>query len=272
MPAHIESYSSRKAHSFIGLWAVQIGTGVAASAMSHSTKNGGSTKVKQCRDSRPIGSISLETIWSEYSARARRSEREARRLKTPKGKTSSAGFSLIELVIVVAVILLLAAIAIPNAVATLRAYRMTSSARGVAHQLSLARLRAETEFTNSQLVIDPATNSYNLQVCSVAGGKADNCTTAGDYNNEGTQFLPSGISFGFGPATVPAGGQAALQQTLQTRFNSRGIPVLLDGSGNTNANDVIYVTDGQANTFAVSVTVGGHVRVWRYNIGAWHQQ
>ena len=192
-------------------------------------------------------------------------------MKTPN-KTSAAGFSLVELVIAVAVILLLAAIAIPNAVATLRAYRITSSARAVAHQLSLARLRAETEFTNAQLVIDPATNFYGVQVCSVAGGKTDNCTSAGDYNNEGTQFLPTGVSFGFGPATSPAAGQAALQQTLQTRFNSRGIPVLLDGSGNTNANDVIYVTDGQANSFAVSVTVGGHVRVWRYNMGGWYQQ
>lgn len=193
-------------------------------------------------------------------------------MKTPNGKTSTAGFSLIELVIAVAVLLLLAAIAIPNAVAALRAYRLSGSAHAVAHQLSLARLRAETEFTNSQLVVDPATNSYSVQVCSVAGGKADNCTTAGDYANEGTQFLPSGVSFGFGPATAPAGGQAVLQQTLQTRFNSRGIPVLLDGSGNIDANDVIYMTDGQANTFAVGVTVGGHLRVWRYNMGGWYQQ
>jgi prepilin-type N-terminal cleavage/methylation domain-containing protein len=196
---------------------------------------------------------------------------EARRLKTPNGKTSSAGFSLIELVIVVAVIVLLAATAIPNAVATLRAYRITSSARGLAHQLSLARLRAQTEFTNSQLVINPATNSYGVQLCTVKTAIPP-CTNASDYQNEGTQFLPSGISFGFGPAAVPAGGQAALQQTIQTRFNSRGIPVLLDGSGNTNPNDVIYLTDGVANAFAISVTVGGHVRVWRYNMGGWYQQ
>ena len=192
-------------------------------------------------------------------------------MKTPSGKNNSSGFSLIELVVGVAILLLLAAIAIPNALATLRAYRLTGSARAVAHQVSLARLRAETEFTNAQLVIDPATNAYSVQVCTVAG-KADNCTTPGDYNNEGTQFLPTGVSFGFGPATGPAAGQAALQQTLQARFNSRGIPVLLDGSGNTNANDVIYITDGQANAFAVSVTVGGHVRVWRYNGSGWYQQ
>jgi prepilin-type N-terminal cleavage/methylation domain-containing protein len=188
-------------------------------------------------------------------------------------KSKSAGFSLLELVIAVVVILLLSALALPGALATLRAYRLTASARAVAHQLSLTRLRAETEFTNAQLVIDPATNTYSLQVCSVAGGKADNCTTPADYNTEGgTQYLSSGISFGFGAAGGPAGGQATLQQTLQTRFNSRGIPVLLDGSGNTNANDVIYVADNQGNTFAVGVTVGGHVRVYQYVAGAWKQE
>jgi Tfp pilus assembly protein FimT len=193
------------------------------------------------------------------------------RFAPPRSK--SAGFSIVELVVVVAVILLLSAIAMPGALATLRAYRLTGSARAVAHQVSLARLRAETEFTNAQLVIDPATNTYSLQVCTVVGGKADNCTTPADYNNEsGIQPLSQGISFGFGAAAGPAGGQAAMQQTLQTRFNSRGIPVLLDGSGNTNPNDVIYLTDAQGNAFAVGVTVGGHVRVYQYTGGAWKQR
>jgi len=192
-------------------------------------------------------------------------------LKTPNGKNSTRGFTITELVIGTAVILLLSALAIPNTVATLRAYKLAGSARSLAHELSLARLRAETDFTQAQLVIDPATNSYSLQVCTVAG-KADNCTTGGDYADEGTQFLASGMSFGFGPAGSPAAWQSPMQQTLQTRFNSRGVPILLDGGGSTNANDVIYLTDGLANTFAVSVTVGGHVRVWQYNAGGWHQQ
>ncbi len=200
-------------------------------------------------------------------------------MQTANGKNSSRGFTIIELLIGLVVILILAAFAIPNTVAALRAYRLSGSAHAVAHQLSLARLRAQTEFTNAQLVIDPVANSYSLQLCTTptntlgaADGKADNCTSAGDYNNEGTQFLASGISFGFGPAGSAAGGQSPMKQTIQTRFNSRGVPILLDGSGNTNPNDVIYLTDGQANTFAISVTVGGHARVWRYDGSGWCQQ
>jgi prepilin-type N-terminal cleavage/methylation domain-containing protein len=187
-----------------------------------------------------------------------------------KRADTSAGFTILELVVAVAVILILSVIAIPGAMATLRAYRLAGSARSVAHQVSLARLRAETDFTNAQLVIDPATNTYSLQVCT-SGGKVDTCTTAGDYNNEGTQFLSTGISFGFGAAATAAAGQTPMSQTLQTRFNSRGIPILLDGTGNTNPNDVIYLADTQGNAYAVGVTVGGHVHVYQYTGSAWKQ-
>src|SRR6266568_9619869 len=166
-----------------------------------------------------------------------------------KSVHTSAGFTILELVVVVAVILVLSAIAIPQAMATLRAYRLASSARAVAHQVSLARLRAETEFSNAQLVIDPATNTYTIQVWDKA--------VPGFVVEGGAQVLSSGISFGFGAAGGPAAGQAAMQQTVQTRFNSRGIPILLDGSGNTNPNDVIYLADAQGDAYAVGVTVAG---------------
>ncbi len=181
-----------------------------------------------------------------------------------KVRKGSAGFSLLELVVSVAVILVLSAIAIPEGMVTLRAYRLAGSARSVAHELSLARLRAETDFTNAQVVIDTTVvpNTYKVQVWDK--------TIPGFVDEGGTQFLSQSISFGFGAATAPAGGQAALQQTVQTVFNSRGIPI--DGAGAVNPNDVIYLADDQGNTYAVSVTVGGHTRVWRYNGGGWDQQ
>lgn len=188
-----------------------------------------------------------------------------------KLENKSAGFTILELVVAVAILLIVSAIAVPQATAMLRSYRLSGAARGLLHQVSLARLRAASEFNEAQIVLNPAANSYSLQVCTVAG-KADNCTAAGDYNNEGTQFLPQGMSFGFGPASVAAGGQAPMQQTLQVRFNSRGIPILLDGTGAINANDVIYLTDNQGHAYAVSVTVGGHPRVWMYNAGGWQRQ
>ncbi len=182
----------------------------------------------------------------------------------PKGR--SPGFTILELVIVMASILLLSAIAIPQATGALRAYRLTGNARAIAHQVSLARLRAETDFTNAQLAINTAVvpNTYTIQVWDKP--------SATFQVEGGTQYLSQGISFGFGTATVPAAGQAAMQQTVQTRFNSRGIPILLDGSGSTNPNDVIYLADDQGHAYAIGVTVGGHVRVYQYTGGVWKQQ
>ncbi len=182
---------------------------------------------------------------------------------TKRARTSS-GFTILELVLAVAVILIISAIALPGAMATLRAYRLAGNARAIAHQVSLARLRAETDFTNAQLFINTAVvpNTYTIRVWDK--------TVPGFVPEGGAQFLTQGVSFGFGAATVPAAGQAAMQQTVQSTFNSRGIPILPTGA--TNPNDVIYVADVQGNAYAVGVTVGGHVRVYQYIGGTWKQQ
>jgi prepilin-type N-terminal cleavage/methylation domain-containing protein len=186
----------------------------------------------------------------------------------------NAGFSIIELVVTMAILMIVSAIAIPQSVTMLRSYRLSSSARSLAHQISFARLRAASDFTQAQIVINPAASSYTMQMCTA--NQAAGCPNAADFANDtttGVQFLPSGMAFGFGPATVqPAGTQPAMLQTAQVRFNSRGIPIVLDGTGAVNPNDVIYLTDNQGHAYAVSVTAGGHPRVWMFSAGGWTRQ
>jgi prepilin-type N-terminal cleavage/methylation domain-containing protein len=74
--------------------------------------------------------------------------------KSPKPRS---GFSLLELSVVLFVFLALIAIAIPNAMQMLRANRLTGDARELVRQLSLARQRAGSEFTWTQIVIDNTT-------------------------------------------------------------------------------------------------------------------
>jgi prepilin-type N-terminal cleavage/methylation domain-containing protein len=181
--------------------------------------------------------------------------------KTPKG---SAGFSLVEVSFVVMISLILASLTIPNFVQILRAYRLSGDARSLAGLLSLARLRAGTDFTWAEIVIDPSVspNSYSLQICATK--TTSSCTT---FTSEGgTQYLSTSISLGFGSSTGAAGGQTTRAQTTTVTFNSRGIPV--DSGGSPTANDTIYLTDDKGNTYAVSVTLSGHPQIWRYD-GGW---
>jgi prepilin-type N-terminal cleavage/methylation domain-containing protein len=182
----------------------------------------------------------------------------------PKSTKGSPGFSLLEVSIVVLIFLVLVALATPNALQMLHAYRLSGDARSLAHQISFARLRAGTEFTWAQIVLvtSPTPSAYSLQLCTTKA--TSSCTT---FTSEGgTQYLSSGISLGFGSSSGPAGGQTTKAQTTTVTFNSRGIPI--DSGGSPTANDTIYLTDAKGNACAVSVTLSGHTKIWRYN-GAW---
>jgi prepilin-type N-terminal cleavage/methylation domain-containing protein len=186
-------------------------------------------------------------------------------VNAPKAPKRSAGFSLMEVSVVVLIVSTLAATTVPQAMQTLRTYRLSGDARGLAYQLSLARLRAGSDFTWAQIVLDTSAtpNSYSLQLCTTKA--TSSCTT---FTTEGgTQYLSSGISLGFGLSSGPAGGQTTAQQTTQVTLNSRGIPI--DSGGSPTANDTIYLADDKGDAYAVSVTLSGHPKIWRYRGGSW---
>ena len=184
-------------------------------------------------------------------------------LNSVKSLSGSAGFSLMELSLVVAILFILGAVAVPNTLQMLHANRVAGEAQNLARQLSLARQRAGADFTWAQVVINASSSptSYTVQTCTTKA--TSNCTA---YSSEGgTQYILSGITLGFGSSSGPAGSQLTAAQTTTVTFNSRGIPI--DSGGSPTANDTIYLTDDQGNACAVSVTLSGHINVWRYSHG-----
>jgi len=176
------------------------------------------------------------------------------------------GFSLLELVMVVTISLILAAIMIPNATTFLRSYRSSSNARDIASQLALAKMSAAAGFTQTELNCTLTGTSCQLEICTTKGAAV--CTT---YTNQGGPItLSQGMSFGYGSITTAAGSQATLQNTSPIVFNSRSIPI--DNTGTPTGNDAIYLTDSHGDTYAVSVYASGKVAVWRYVGSAWKSQ
>jgi prepilin-type N-terminal cleavage/methylation domain-containing protein len=187
------------------------------------------------------------------------------------------GFSLLELLVVVGLTTVIAAIAVPMMSNTIGDFRIRGDARAVNSAVSLAKLRAASAFTQTRLFVDLTTNSFHVESCQKAG------ITCAWVAEGGTTTLATNDTFSFGAVSTPPSstqttiGQAdpcvddtgtAIANTACVLFNSRGIPVAPSGAppnvGAPTGNDALYVSDSTA-VYGVTVSATGQIRLWRTN-------
>lgn len=180
------------------------------------------------------------------------------------------GFSLLEMMVVVALIGIVSAIAVPMMSNTLKSFRVSGDARGAANAMALAKMRAASVFSRTRLYVDLSTKSYLLQTWSKA---TPTCCWVTD--NGAASYLAQGVSFGFGVVTTaPPNTQGAIGQptackndagtadignTACVLFNSRGSPIDTTGAPMVYG---LYVTDNTV-VYGVTVLATGMVRTWR---------
>ncbi len=179
----------------------------------------------------------------------------------------SAGFSLTEVFVVVAVIGVISAIALPRVGSIVDSYRLSSSVAGLAGELNVAKLKATSQLNPYQLQINVTAGTYQRYVMTSSPGVLPR-TFAPDPGSAPAP-LPGTVSFGFGSVTVPAGSaneQPSLAQATAITFNSMGVPV--DANGQPTAANAIYVTyNGQ--TAAVTVSLAGRIEPWTWTGTQW---
>jgi len=183
----------------------------------------------------------------------------------------SRGFSLVELLMVVAIMGVLAAITVPMSGNAIRYIKVSGDARDVANATAVTKMRAAAKFTQARLYIDKVGKQYYVQTYDK--------TTLTWVTDGGATSLANTVSFSYGPvATPPANTQTAIGQaplcktngntpvdvanTACVVFNSRGIPI--DSTGSPFGDDAIYVTDGSA-VYGITVAATGFIRTWRTN-------
>lgn len=196
----------------------------------------------------------------------------------PVRRIASAGFSAIELLIVLAVVGTLAAMVVPASTSMVNDYRLSGDAHGVSDSVALAKMSAAAQFTRARLFVDLAGGTHHVEIWDK--------TTSGWVADGGTTLLSVGDGFGFGTIAVPPpNSQAAMAQapsclnnagvaianTACVLFNSRGISV--DEAGAPSAVRLVYVS-GPTGVFAVVVSGTSQLQVWRISPGggAWAQQ
>jgi prepilin-type N-terminal cleavage/methylation domain-containing protein len=179
-----------------------------------------------------------------------------------------AGFSIVELLVVLAIAGVIAAMALPSATTVLADLRLHNDARAIHNLLSLAKMRAAAKFTRVRLYCDLGAETFVLQDWD---GTAKTWVA-----EEGAQTLSPNVDFDFnGLATPPTDtqdpiglaaackaddGATDVANTSCIVFNSRGIPV--NSIGDPDGNGAIYVTDHSTGVYGVTVSATPLVRLW----------
>lgn len=182
-------------------------------------------------------------------------------------RLGSAGFSAVELLIVLAIAGCVAAISIPASSSMVEEFSLSGDAHGVSNSLAQARMSAAANFTRARLYVDRLAGTYRIERWNKTAGAWEAVS--------GTQPLGRLNAFSSGAVTAaPPNSQVAVGQptacltnagvaingTSCVLFNSRGIPIVSTGAPSPAA--VIYL-NGPTAVFAVVVSSTSQLAMWR---------
>jgi Tfp pilus assembly protein FimT len=207
------------------------------------------------------------------------------------------GFSTLELLIVVSISMIMAALAIPGYNAIRRTLRISGDGRDLNGAVNQAKLEAASAFTRARVYADLTGNTFHIETWNkTAAGGAGCWQTVNDPANPCTvgtspvQNMSQGVTFGFGgvgtppPNTQPAiaqapacqsntGGAGTIANTACIVFNSRGIPINFATAAPTGLG-ALYITD--TNTvYGLTVGATGVTQLWAASAsgsGSWYHR
>lgn len=175
------------------------------------------------------------------------------------------GFSLVELTVVVAIVVILSAIATPQVLGLVYQSRVRGAADSLAGLVQQARILGERQNTTLPVVAGSVETNATGAFIGLTGstwqsGDPDVPYSSGVTNGSASN-APTALSPGFTPE--------AAGTTLY--FNWRGLPVKSSGSTYVaSAGVIFYVTDTHNNWAAVSVSGAGRSKVWILSGSYWH--
>jgi prepilin-type N-terminal cleavage/methylation domain-containing protein len=199
-------------------------------------------------------------------------------------RRKSLGFSMLEILVVLMLMAIIIAIALPGTLNALKGYRLHSDATAVASYLNVVRMKAASQFKPYRLVVDTSAGTFTMEkLCGDTSASADaNCT--GWYQEfstpvyeGGTQYVSQGNTFsscrpsfitGSYPGTI-TGDPTGCPTTVYMYFNTRGSPVDNTGGPLGNGGAVLYMRNQNNLVDAITVALGGRVSVSSWSGSAW---
>ena len=175
------------------------------------------------------------------------------------------GFTMVELLIVVAIIAVTAAVAIPNIISWIPTIRVNSAARDLVSEMQLARMKAVSERNNYVITFDTSTNQYSIYDDNDSNFSTSNVLVK-------TVNLPSGIQFGYIAGKNPSNDDI----TGSVQFGATSSPIretfIPNGTANLMGSVYLIPTEDIAGSRrdrqrAITVILTGRIKLWKYDAG-----
>jgi prepilin-type N-terminal cleavage/methylation domain-containing protein len=192
------------------------------------------------------------------------------------------GYTLIEMMVIMVMLAVVVAVAVPRGLKSSPQLQVDLAARGLTRDLEKVRMRAIAAKRRVRFSFLEGEVFYTAYM-DISPGRTgviestdeevheSRLVTRGSNGGVPGVALPKGVVFGFGEATAgPLGGVASDPITLENdwvEFDSRGM-VVPAGSGG-----VIFLAheDDPSAVAAVSISGAGAFRAWRYRGGGWQE-
>jgi type IV fimbrial biogenesis protein FimT len=181
----------------------------------------------------------------------------------------SSGFSMVELVVVVALMMIMSAYAIPQIMLTIRGYQLTSSASQVADAIKFSRFEAIRRNVNVNCLAAPSGTTWTVGTDSNGDGTLENTERQFQLSNS-VNFLPTSSVPGANslPAALNVASVTTLSASSSTQtisFDPRGAVYFPTSAGGVTTVYVYYVGSTSSTTQdyrAVVVMPSGPIQIW----------
>lgn len=157
--------------------------------------------------------------------------------------SSARGFSLLELLMAMAIITIAMSVSVPSFQVWIDNFRLSGTAAGVVDALQIARSEAVSR--NKNVVLRFTSNSWQLFVDDGSGGG-----TAGNFTRDGSELILRTVT------TAPGIELDEIQfgvANAYTGFNSRGMPI------DSNCAVTVKGKNKRDKTFTVALSLAGSV-------------
>ncbi len=192
--------------------------------------------------------------------------------ETEGTRSSQSGFSIIELIIVVVIIMVLAGMAAKWMSPAIRSYRLSGTAFEIAATARLARIKATTGDARYRTLVNTTARTYQVQRYP-RGGTGWLTFDVGAASQQvpwPSNLLAAGVNFSTTGISAAPPGQSTTQATDMV-FNTRGL--LINPSTGVPVNGRCFYLQGDTDRpLAVCANLAGKVTVYRRFGSVWEVQ